>query len=42
VFPSKRLATKVAYNLGGEDERVVVTVERGADPQEVNPDETRV
>ena len=29
VFPSNRLATKVVYNLGGEDERVVVTVERG-------------
>jgi len=29
VFPSKRLATKVVYNLGPEDERIVVTVERG-------------
>jgi hypothetical protein len=29
VFPSKRLATKVVDNLGPEDERVVVTVERG-------------
>ena len=29
VFPSNRLATKVVYNLGPEDERVVVTVERG-------------
>jgi len=29
VFPSRRLATKVVYNLGPEGERVVVTVERG-------------
>jgi Domain of unknown function (DUF4258) len=29
TFPSKRLATKVVYNRGAEDERVVVTVERG-------------
>jgi hypothetical protein len=29
VFPSNRLATKVVYNLGPEDERVVVTVEHG-------------
>ena len=42
VFPGRRLATKVIYNLGGEDVRVVVTVERRADPQEVNPDKTRV
>jgi hypothetical protein len=42
VFPGRRLLTKVVYNLRGEDERVVVTVERGADPQEVDPEETRV
>jgi len=29
VFPNNRLATKVVYNLGVEDERVVITVERG-------------
>ena len=32
----------MVYYLGGEDERVVVTIERGVDSQEVNPDETRV
>ncbi len=29
VPPRRRLATKVVYNLGLEDERIVVTVERG-------------
>jgi hypothetical protein len=29
TFPGRRLATKVVYNRGTEDERVVVTVERG-------------
>jgi hypothetical protein len=29
VFPGRRLATKVVYNLGPEGERAVVTVERG-------------
>lgn len=29
TFPGRRLATKVVYNRGAEDERVVVTVERG-------------
>ena len=29
VFPNNRLATRVVYNLGVEDERVVITVERG-------------
>ena len=32
----------MVYYLGGEDERVVVTIERGVDSQEVNPDETGV
>ncbi len=29
TFPGRRLATKVVYNRGTEDDRVVVTVERG-------------
>ena len=29
VLPGRRLATKVGSNLGGEDKRVVVTVDRG-------------
>jgi hypothetical protein len=29
TFPGRRLATKVVYNRGAEDERVVVSVERG-------------
>jgi hypothetical protein len=29
VPPGRRLATKVVYNLGAGDERIVVTVERG-------------
>jgi hypothetical protein len=29
TFPGRRLATKVVYNRGTEDERVMVTVERG-------------
>ncbi|MDP9478035.1 MAG: DUF4258 domain-containing protein [Actinomycetota bacterium] len=29
VLPGRRLATKVVYNLGAEQERIVVTVERG-------------
>ena len=29
TFPGRRLATKVVYNRGTEDERLVVTVERG-------------
>ena len=29
VFPGRSLATKVVYNLGPEDELVVITVERG-------------
>ena len=29
VLPGRRLAVKVVYNLGAEDERVVVTVELG-------------
>jgi hypothetical protein len=29
TFPGRRLATKVVYNRGAGDERVVVTVERG-------------
>jgi hypothetical protein len=28
-LPGRRLATKVVYNLGTEQERIVVTVERG-------------
>jgi hypothetical protein len=41
VFPSRRLASKVVYNLAPEDEFVVVTIQHGK-PPEVNPDETRV
>jgi hypothetical protein len=29
VLPGRRLAVKVVYNLGAEDERIVVTVELG-------------
>ena len=29
VLPGSRLATKVVYNLGAEQERIFVTVERG-------------
>jgi hypothetical protein len=29
VFPGRRLATKVVYNLGPDDERIVITIERG-------------
>ena len=29
TFPGRRLATKVVYNRGTEDDRVVVTFERG-------------
>ena len=42
VFPNDRLATKVVYNLGVDDERVVITVERGRPSGGVKPDETTV
>lgn len=29
TIPGRRLATKVVYDLGADDERIVVTVERG-------------
>ena len=29
VLPGRRLAVKVVYNLGAQDERIVVTVELG-------------
>jgi Domain of unknown function (DUF4258) len=29
VLPGRRLAVKVVYNLGAEDERIIVTVELG-------------
>jgi hypothetical protein len=41
----RQARTKVVYDLEPEDERVVLTVwspSNAADPQEVNPDETRV
>ncbi len=38
VLPGRRLAVKVVYNLGADDERIVVTVELGRPTRPAEPE----